>query len=125
MVLHRRIRFLLAAAALVTAFFVAAHVMSSPPTPGRSLTWADATQSSASASPAPLAGVPVLPSATPRPSRDAGPLGALQAPLTTILQQLNGDTKNTAQGEYSILQELERGLRDRVEQFLAWLTGRR
>ena len=121
---HHHVRFLLAGTALLAGVVLVSHALSSQPAPGRFLTWAGTVQSTSTATPAPVT-APALPRATPGASPDGGPLSMLQAPLTTILQQLNGDTKTTANGEYSILQEIENGLRDRVDQFLQWVTGRR
>jgi hypothetical protein len=49
----------------------------------------------------------------------------LTGPLSGLFKQLNVNTAETAKGQYSILQELERALGDRAQQFLKWITGGR
>jgi hypothetical protein len=55
----------------------------------------------------------------------SGPLDGLRRPLGALLQRLNTDTAHNAAGQYSILQSLEQALRDYVERFLNWVTGKR
>ena len=97
-----------------------------PTLPGHTFSWVPAAVSpAASAATGNAVAVPTAaPSAPPAPSADAGLLGGLTVPLGTLLQHLNQDTRNSAVGQYTILQALERGLRDRIEQFLEWVTGR-
>jgi hypothetical protein len=122
---RRRVRVLALLLGLGVAAFLAFHAAAQPAAPGRFLSWATAP----SASPRPPAGSAqgALPTASPTatPAAGAGPLGALSAPLSGLLQQLNADTKTTASGEYSLLQELENAVRDRIDEFLNWVTMRR
>jgi hypothetical protein len=121
---RQRIRVLALLVGVGVAAFLAFHAAAQPTAPGRFLSWATAP----SASPRPPVGSAqgVLPTASPRATSATGPgpLGALTAPLSRLLQQLNADTKTTANGEYSLLQQLENALRDRIDQFLNWVTER-
>jgi hypothetical protein len=122
---RRRVRVLALLLGVGVAAFLAFHAAAQPAAPGRFLSWATAP----SASPGLPAGSAqgALPTASPRETSAAGPgpLGALTAPLSGLLQQLNADTKTTANGDYSLLQELENAVRDRIDQFLNWVTTRR
>lgn len=116
----RRIRSLTLVAAVVAAGTLALHAASQPPAPGRSFSWA-----STATTPSPPAQAVLSPASTPAPSADSGPLGAVVPPFAALLQHLNGETQTVAEGQYSILEQLEHALRDRVDQFLNWVTGRR
>lgn len=94
-----------------------------PPPPGRYL---DLTAPpAAAAATSPVANAIPEASPTPAPATDAGPFSVLQVPLRNLFGQLNADTKASATGQYSLLQELEQGLRDRIDQFLHWVMGGR
>ncbi|MBV9101625.1 MAG: hypothetical protein JOZ46_03110 [Candidatus Dormibacteraeota bacterium] len=112
------IRMLVLVAAFTVAGALAVHAATQPPTPGRSFTWA----SPATPAPEAAAVATAVPTASATPA--SGPLGAVVPPVASLLQHLNADTSTVAQGQYSILQQLEGALRDRVDQFLAWVTGR-
>ena len=121
MLFRRPLRLLVVVAATVAGVLVVTHATSSRSS-GRELTLLAPSPA------ATVAGAPgVLPVAPPSstPVPDAGPAGMLQTPLRSLFQQLNADTKSTANGEYSLLQQLEQGLRERIEQFLRWVTGGR
>ena len=121
----RRVRVLALLLGVGVAAFLAFHAAAQPAAPGRFLSWA--TAPSASPRPPAESGQGALPTASPHATSAAGPgpLGALSAPLSGLLQQLNADTKTTASGEYSLLQELENAVRDRIDEFLNWVTMRR
>jgi hypothetical protein len=106
------------------AAFLAFHAVAQPAAPGRFLSWATAPSASPRAPTGSAQGA--LPTASPHATSAAGPgpLGALTVPLSGLLQQLNADTKTTAYGEYSLLQELENALRDRIDQLLNWMSAR-
>ncbi|MBV8529396.1 MAG: hypothetical protein JOZ75_13885 [Candidatus Dormibacteraeota bacterium] len=70
-----------------------------------------------------MAGAPI-PTATPAPS-PASSLGGLQLPLSGMFQQLNSETENTAVGQFAILHDIGDAIRDRVVQFLQWVSGGR
>ncbi len=121
---RHRVRVLALLLGVGVAAFLAFHAAAQPAAPGRFLSWATAP----SASPGPPAGSVqgALPTASPRATAAAGPgpQGAITGPLSGLLQQLNADTRTTANGEYSLLQELENALRDRIDQFLNWIAPR-
>jgi hypothetical protein len=119
----RRFRLVVGCAALVTATAFAVHVVTQPVVAGRSITWGTA----APAATAPLAPGVATGTAPPSssPSSSVGPLEGLRRPLGALMQRLNTDTAHNAAGQYSILQSLEQALRDYVERFLNWITGRR
>ena len=119
----RRFRLVVGCAALVAATAFAVHVVTQPVVAGRSITWG-------ATAPGPTAPLPpgVATGTTPpssSPSSSVGPLDGLRRPLGTLMQRLNADTAHNAAGEYSILQSLEHAVRDYVERFLNWITGRR
>jgi hypothetical protein len=122
---RRRTRVLALLLGVGVAAFLAFHAAAQPAAPGRFLSWATAPPSSTPQSPA-GAVQGALPTASSSAATTAGPgpLGALSAPLSGLLQQLNADTRTTANGQYSILQELENAVRDRIDQFLRWVTSR-
>ena len=123
---RRRTRVLVLLLGVGVAAFLAFHAAAQPASPGRYLSWADAPPPSTPQSPA-GAVQGAVPTASPSAPATAGlgPLGALSGPLSGLLQQLNADTRTTANGQYSILQELENAVRDRIDQFLRWVTSRR
>ncbi|HWW10829.1 MAG TPA: hypothetical protein VNY76_11340 [Candidatus Acidoferrales bacterium] len=119
-----RVRLLALLLGLGVAAFLAFHAAAQPAAPGRFLSWATSPSGSQRSPAAVVQGA--LPTAAPTaaPAAGQGPLGALTVPLAGLLQQLNADTKTTANGQYSILQELENALRDRIDEFLAWVSAR-
>jgi len=116
------LRVLCAGAALVAVVVLAIH-SAAPPQPGRTLTWAPLPATvQPSASPAEFSAVPTAAPPTSAPS--GGLLGGLRVPLSALLHQLNNETKQSAVGQYSILQAITDGLRDRISQFLNWIVGK-
>ena len=105
------------------AVFLAFHAAAQHAPPGRFLSWATSPSASPQATTSAAGALPTA-SPTASPAGGQGPLGALTVPLSGLLQQLNTDTRTTANGQYSILQELENALRDRIDQFLNWVTAR-
>jgi muramidase (phage lysozyme) len=116
-----RLLAMLTAAAI--AVVLAVHLGSQAPKPGRVLSW---PMASSSAAPAPTASPPhasLLPQASTHPAAN-DPLSALRAPLSTVFDHLNADTKATAAGQYAILQELSQALRNRIDGFLKWIADK-
>ncbi len=122
--IRRRVRVLALLLGVGVAAFLAFHVAAQPAAPGRFLSWATSSSGSRQSPPAVVQGALPTASPTATPAAGQGPLGALTVPLSGLLQQLNTDTKTTANGQYSILQELENALRDRIDEFLNWVTAR-
>jgi hypothetical protein len=120
MPLVRRFSLLLGIAAAVGLVAVAVHATAQAPVPGKYISWAPPATATAS----PGAG-PALPMASAPPVQWPGVLGGLTTPLSGLFKQLNVNTAETAKGQYSILQELEKALADRAQQFLKWVTGGR
>lgn len=120
MPLVRRFSLLLGIAAAVGLVAVAVHATAQAPVPGKYISWAPPATATAS----PGAG-PALPMASAPPVQGPGVLGGLTTPLSGLFKQLNVNTAETAKGQYSILQELEKALWDRAQQFLKWVTGGR
>ena len=120
MVVLRRFRLLIGAAAVVGVIALAVHVSAQGPAPGRYISWAPPATATAT----PGAG-PAIPMASAPPVVASGPLGALATPLTGLLQQLNRSTAETATGQFAILKELEDALAARISEFLKWVTGGR
>jgi ABC-type glycerol-3-phosphate transport system substrate-binding protein len=122
--IRHRVRVLATLLGVGVAAFFAFHAAAQPAAPGRFLSWVT-NPSGAQRSPAAVV-QGALPTASPTatPAAGQGPLGALTVPLSGLLQQLNTDTKTTANGQYSILQELENALRDRIDEFLNWVSAR-
>jgi len=119
-----RVRVLALLLGVGVAAFLAFHVAAQPAAPGRFLSWATSPSSSQRSPAAVVQGALPTASPTATPAAGQGPLGALTVPLSGLLQQLNTDTKTTANGQYSILQELENALRDRIDEFLNWVSAR-
>jgi hypothetical protein len=125
MLLHHRAVLTVGAITAVAVTVLALHASAGQP-PGASITWA---------SPPAVAGSPALPSADTgvrpvpvapsSPTAAAGPLGGLQVPIAAMLKQLNSETKATAIGQYSILNSIENVIRQQLDAFLRWVTGRR
>jgi hypothetical protein len=120
MVIVRRLSMLIGVAAAIGVVGLAVHAAALVPVPGRYISWAPPASATAS----PGAG-PALPMASAAPVAGPGPLGGLTTPLSGLFKQLNVNTAETAKGQYSILQELERALANRFQQFLQWVTGGR
>jgi hypothetical protein len=120
MAIVRRFSMLIGVAAVIGVVAVAIHATAQSPAPGKYVSWAP----SATATASPGAG-PALPIASAPPVAGPGLLGGLTTPLSGLFKQLNVNTAETAKGQYSILQELERALADRAQQFLKWVTGGR
>jgi hypothetical protein len=120
MPLVRRFSLLIAVAAAIGLVAVAIHATAQSPVPGRYISWAPPAAATAS----PGAG-PAMPMASGPPVARAAPLGGLTTPLSGLFKQLNANTAETAKGQYSILQELERAVGARIQQFLKWVTGGR
>jgi hypothetical protein len=124
MLVLRRFRLVVACAALVAAAAFAVHMATQPVVAGKSITWgvpSPPTPQASAGTTATGASPPPAPAATPV----SGPLDGLRRPLGALLQRLNTDTAHNAAGQYSILQSLEQALRDYVERFLNWVTGKR
>jgi hypothetical protein len=120
MVIVRRFSMLIGGAAVIGVVAVAIHATAQAPVPGKYISWAAPATATAS----PGAG-PALPMASAPPVAAPGILGGLTTPLSGLFKQLNVNTAETAKGQYSILQELEKALADRAQQFLKWVTGGR
>jgi hypothetical protein len=120
MVVVRRFSMLIGIAAVIGVVGVAVHAAAQPAVPGRYISWAPPASATAS----PGAG-PAIPMASAPPAAGSGPLGGLTTPLSGLFKQLNVNTAESARGQYSILQELESALADRIQQFLKWATGGR
>jgi hypothetical protein len=124
MFVHHRAALAIGGAAAITLTVVALHASASTPAPGPSISWAQPA-AVASASPSAVSGVEQIPSAPASPPAGTGPLAGLQIPLSAMFHQLNSETKDTAVGQYSILQSIENTLREQIESFLRWVTGGR
>ncbi len=120
MLSSRRLRLLVAAAAVVGVVAFAVHAAAQVPAPGRYLSWAPPAEATAT----PGAG-PAIPVASAPPAAGPGPLGGLTLPLSGLFHQLNVNTAQTASGQYWILQALENALAAHIQQFLGWVTGGR
>jgi len=119
-----RLRVLALLLAVGVAAFFAFHAAAQHAAPGRFLSWATSPTGSQQSPAAVAQGALPTASPTATPAAGPGPFGALAVPLSGLLQQLNADTKTTANGQYSILQELENALRDRIDEFLNWVSAR-
>ncbi|MGH7687776.1 MAG: hypothetical protein ACREN2_13315 [Candidatus Dormibacteria bacterium] len=108
--------------AAVLAVVIALHASSQAPG-SASLAWGPAPSPSTSALASPTVGMPIAP-ATPAPA-SLSPLGGLQLPLSALFTQLNSETRNSALGQYSILQEIGDAIREHISQFLTSVTGGR
>jgi hypothetical protein len=120
MFIVRRFGVLIGVAAAIGLVAVAIHATAQAPVPGKYISWAPPATATAS----PGAG-PALPMASAPSAAGPGLLGGLTTPLSGLFKQLNVNTAETAKGQYSILQELEKAFADRVQQFLQWVTGGR
>jgi hypothetical protein len=120
MVILRRFSLFIGIAAAIGVVAVAIHATAQAPVPGKYISWAPPATATAS----PGVG-PALPMASAPPVGGPGLLGGLTTPLSGLFKQLNVNTAETAKGQYSILQELEKALADRAGQFLKWVTGGR
>lgn len=69
---------------------------------------------------APVPAIPTAPSAGSSPSPPPGPSGAIPI-LPGALQQLNGDTRDTAIGLYALIQRLETALRGHLDDLVRQL----
>jgi len=118
----RRFRVLTAGVMLLAVVLVVTRT-SGYSDPGRSLSWAGVPVSAQPAAP-PVEASPVPTAAAPTTPADGGVLGALRAPLSGLFHQLNSETKHSAAGQYSILQDITSALRDRITEFLDWVVGR-
>jgi hypothetical protein len=118
--LVRRFSLAIGVAAAIGVLAIALHATTQAPAPGKYISWAPPASATAS----PGAG-PVVPIASAPPVPGAGPLDRLATPLSGLFKQLNANTAATARGQYSILQELERALAMRMQEFLRWVTGGR
>jgi len=124
MLLHHRATLFIGATATAAVTALALHASAAPP-PGPSISWASTPGATApSAAPSPVSGVRPIPVAPP-PSASAGPLTGLQVPISAMLRQLNSETKATAIGQYTILDSIENVIRQQIDGFLRWVTGRR
>lgn len=120
-----RNRVVLAAGVVAAILAVVIAMHASLQTPGTaSLTWGPAPSPAASAVASPAGGIPV-PTSTPAPTSGWSPLAGLQLPLSAVFAQLNTETRTSAQGQYSILQEIGDAIRDHITQFLTSVTGGR
>lgn len=122
--MFRHVRLLLMLAAGVTAAVLLLRGGSPAAAPGGFVSWAPA-QATAQASPAPAGTVQPVPVASATPTPAPGLFGALQVPLTSLFEQLNAETRTSAAGQYTMLQELESALGQRIDQFLEWVSGGR
>ncbi len=120
---RRHARLIALASVVALAGVLVVHAASQPPAPGTFISWSGSPPG-AEATPSAVAGVRPVPAASPTPASEGGPFGGLSIPLSGLFHQLNSETKASATGQYSILQELENALRDRIDQFLNWVTGR-
>jgi hypothetical protein len=118
MVIARRLGLLIGVTAAIGLVAVAIHATAQAPVPGKYISWAPPATATAGTGPA-------LPMASAPPVAGPGLLGGLTTPLSGLFKQLNVNTAETAKGQYSILQELEKALADRAGQFLKWVTGGR
>jgi hypothetical protein len=124
MFVHHRAIAVICVIGAVIAVVVAMRAGSAAPQTA-SLTW-DAAPSANPSGGAPQrtsapSAIPV-PQASPSASHASSP-GGLQLPLSAMFQQLNNETRNTAIGQYAILQEIGDAIRDRVTRFLTSVTG--
>jgi hypothetical protein len=120
MVVLRRVRLLIGAAAAVGLIVFALHATAQAPTPGQYISWAPRATATATSGPG-----PALPMASAPPLTDSGPLGGLTIPLAGVLKELNLNTAETATGQFAILKDLENALAARISEFLTWVTGGR
>jgi hypothetical protein len=115
-----RFRALLGVAAVVGVIGFVVHAAPQAPKPGQYISWAAPAVATATPGPG-----PALPLASASPVANAGPLGGLTTPLSGMFKQLNVNTAATAQGEFSVLKDLETALAGHIRQFLQWVTGGR
>ncbi|MBJ7609250.1 MAG: hypothetical protein JF887_07435 [Candidatus Dormibacteraeota bacterium] len=102
--------------ALVVVAWGAAHLLASHDVAVTPSVWPVPTASSAPASSGAMTGPGLLhpsPASTPTPE-SAGTVPILPG----ALEQLNGNTRDTAVGLYGVIQELEGALRDHLQQLI-------
>lgn len=126
MFLHHRAIATVCLVAAVVAVVIAMRAGSAPQS--ASLTWGPAPGPTAAPGAAGTVGASSAPSAIPVPQASPSPsaasaLGGLQLPLSAMFQQLNNETRNTAIGQYTILQEIGNTIRDNVSRYLTSVTG--
>jgi hypothetical protein len=107
----------------VVAVGVGLHAAAAPQPPaGASFSWGPSpTPSPSTGTGTSAPGVLPIPTASPSPASSAS-LGGLQLPLSGLFQQLNSETESTAVGQFSILRDIGDALRDRVVDFLQWVS---
>lgn len=108
----------------VVAVGVGLHAAAAPPPAGASFSWGPSPTASPSSDSAVAAPGAPIPTASPAPA-PASPLGGLQLPLSGLFQQLNSETESTAVGQFAILRDIGNAIRDRVVDFLQWVSGGR
>ena len=109
----------------VVAVGVGLHAAAAPPPPaGASFSWGPSpTPSPSTDSGVAVPGSPI-PTASPAPT-PAQSLGGLQLPLSGLFRQLNSETESTAVGQFAILRDIGDAIRDRVVEFLRWVSAGR
>lgn len=125
MFVHHRFAVGACVVAGVVAAGVGLHAAAAPPPPaGASFSWGPSPTPSVNPdSGGAVPGTPI-PTASPVPA-PASSLGGLQLPLSGLLQQLNRETESTAVGQFAILRDIGDAIRDRVVEFLQWVSGGR
>ena len=120
MALFRRVRLVGVAVAAVAALLLVLHVSAQSSAPGRYTVWPAAATPTASTQAGPAIAIATAPPATPPP----GILSGLSGPVSALFHQLDSNTAQTATGQYSILEELEHAIAQRLDGFLHWIVGR-
>jgi len=110
---------LLAGGVAAVGLLLAATHASGAPDPGRSIVW-----STPAATPGSGPAAAAIPSATPGPRNAGGPLAPLSGALSGVLRGLDDEARRTAQGQYSILQEISTTLRGWIEHLLSRAAAR-
>lgn len=125
MLVHHRAAAGACVAGAIALALLGAHSVSQTPAAGAALSWAPLQTGGAQRSPATASGALSIPQASPGAPASAGALGGLRLPLSAMFTQLNQETRNTAVGQYSILQEIGDAIRDQIVRFLNWISGGR
>ena len=126
MLIHHRLAVSACAAGAVALAVAGIHSVSQTTAAGAALSWAPLqTGAGTPSGAAATAGSLPIPHAPPAAEPPAGALGGLRLPLSAMFAQLNQETRNTAVGQYSILQDIGNAIREQIVRFLSWISGRR
>ena len=125
MFVHHRVVVGACLVAGVVAVGLGLHAASAPPpSAGASFSWGPSPSPTTTGNAGVALPGALVPAASPAPT-PASSLGGLQLPLSGLFQQLNSETESTAVGQFSILRDIGNALRDRVVEFLQWVSGGR